>query len=170
MLLIYVFGEPVGLILLAAFYLICMPIITCLTTRYLRLYGQGHRDVNEQQGGPSPVIEGNGGTMGRKIVISTVVAFVIAFLLLTPSPDPLSAIVIGCATAFVCVVPLLVLARFPFVKSASPSVHTLVAVLVCILAVLLVACLMFMQRISHLRQKNAEAAGLPQPTVVSATR
>jgi predicted PurR-regulated permease PerM len=73
--------------------------------------------------------------MKRKIVISTVAAFLVGFFLLTP-PDLISQLVCGVLAAFLCGVPLAVLGRFAFLKSASASVHTLVCVLVCLIAVL----------------------------------
>jgi len=167
-LLIYFVGEQAGRVLLGAFYVLCMPIIVCLTSRYLYLFGEGDRVVNEHQGGPSPVTESNEGKMRTKIATSVAVAFLIAVLLLS-GPDPFSALSNGVIAALLCGIPLLVLARFHFMKSASPSVHTLVAALVCVLAVLLLACLLFMQRISHLQRRNVTATGLIQPTFVSAT-
>ena len=80
--------------------------------------------------------------MGKRIAISTAVTFLVASLLLTPSADPFSALTIGLVAALLCGIPLLVLARFPFMKSASPSVHMLVAALVCLLASLLARLLL----------------------------
>jgi hypothetical protein len=73
--------------------------------------------------------------MTKKIVVSTVVAFLVGFLLLAP-PDLISQLVCGLLVAFLCGVPLVVLGRFAFLKSASSSVQTLVCVLVWLIAVL----------------------------------
>jgi hypothetical protein len=83
--------------------------------------------------------------MTTKIVISTIAAFILGPLLFAP-PDPLSMLVLGGAAAFLCAVPLLVLARFSFVKSASTSVHTLLCILVCLVAVLLLPAVSFLTR------------------------
>lgn len=149
---IYFVGEQAGLVVIGAFCVLCMPVIVCLTARYLHLLGEDDRDASEHQGGSIPATKTNAGTIRRKIAISMAVAFLLAPLLLTPSPDPFSALTGGLIAALLCGVPLLVLARFPFMKSASPSVHTLIAGLVCFLAIVLLACLLFMQRISHLQR------------------
>jgi hypothetical protein len=73
--------------------------------------------------------------MKRKIVISTVAAFLVGFFL--PAPfDFISQLFCGVLAAFLCGVPLAVLGRFAFLKSASAPVHTLVCVLVWLIAVL----------------------------------
>lgn len=86
--------------------------------------------------------------MKKKIIITIVTAYVIGYLL--GPPDMISQLTLGMMTAAVCAVPLLVLARLAFVKSASPPMQTLVCVLVCMLSVLLVFCHMLVRRtMSH---------------------
>ena len=77
--------------------------------------------------------------MKTKIAISTIAAFFLG--LMFGPPDPLTLLVLGVEAAFFCAVPLLILARRDFVKSASGPVHTLVCVLVCMVALLSVECL-----------------------------
>ncbi|MDY0355137.1 MAG: hypothetical protein RBR19_04610 [Sedimentisphaerales bacterium] len=87
----------------------------------------------------------------KKIIITIVTAHVIGCLL--GPPDTISQLILGVMTAAVCAVLLLVLARFAFVKSASPPMQTLVCVLVCMLSVLLVFCHMLVRRtMSHQRE------------------
>ena len=89
--------------------------------------------------------------MTKKIIIATVTAYVVGCLL--GPPDMISQLTLGMMTAVICAVPLLVLVRFAFVKSASPPMHTLVCVLVCMLSVLLVFCHILVGRImSHQRE------------------
>jgi len=78
--------------------------------------------------------------MKKKIVISTIVAFCIGGAL--APPDTVAQLANGLLAALLCAVPLLILARCGFVKTASKSVHTLVCVLVCMVAVLAFACYM----------------------------
>jgi predicted PurR-regulated permease PerM len=86
--------------------------------------------------------------MTKKIAISTAAAVLVSFAL-CPAPDPLSALVLGGMGAFLCAIPLLILARLAFVKSASKSVHTLVCVLVCLVAILSVACYVLTVKIKN---------------------
>jgi hypothetical protein len=165
--LIYLVGKQAGLVLMVAFYVLCMPIIIGLTAGYLHLFGEGGRDVNEPQESPTPVAGRNEGKMRMKIAVSGATMFLMAPLL-TAGPDPLTALCVGVAGAFLCWVPLLVLARSRFMKSASPSVHTLVVALVWITVVLLLACLLFVQRISHMRRESVALTGLTCPTFMSA--
>ncbi len=83
--------------------------------------------------------------MKKKIAISTVVACFVVALLCAPSPDPFSMLVLGGAAAFFCAVPLLIFARFAFMRTASKPVHTLVCVLVCLVAILSVECFLLTQ-------------------------
>lgn len=75
-------------------------------------------------------------TMRTKIIVSTVVAFVLGGSPLVVPGDTLSQLVCGIMTALLCCVPLLVLSRFRFLKSAAGSIQTLVAVLICMVALL----------------------------------
>jgi hypothetical protein len=75
-----------------------------------------------------------------KILIATVIAWWGGFVL-APNDIP-SALVCGTLAAFLCAVPLLILGRFAFVKTASKPVHTLVCSLVCLSAILLLTCYM----------------------------
>ena len=67
--------------------------------------------------------------MRKKTVIATAIAFFIGSLF--APPDLISQLTFGAMAAFLCAVPLLVLARLAFVKTASQPMHTLVCVLVC---------------------------------------
>lgn len=85
--------------------------------------------------------------MKKKIIISTIVAYCICYLL--GPPDRVSQLVYGLAAALLCAVPLLILARCRFVKTSSKSVHTLVCVLVCMISVLSVACYVMTLAATH---------------------
>ncbi len=78
--------------------------------------------------------------MKKKIVITTIIAFFVGPQLAFPVPDPASFLIGGAMAAFLCAVPLLILARFAFVKTAAKPVHTLVCSLVCMIAILLLLC------------------------------
>lgn len=164
MLVIGLIGGTVGLLILGIFLVVAWPILVGLTARYLHLFGQGERGANDRQGGTNPVVGCGEGGLRRRIAAGMVVAFLLGMLMLSPSPDPLSALILGTAAAILCVVPLLVLARSRLMKSASPSVQTLIVALVCILAVLLLLCLLFAQRQSRMHEGNATAGSLI-PTV-----
>ncbi len=97
--------------------------------------------------------------MTKKIVISTVAAVLVSFAL-CPAPDALSALVLGGMGAFLCAIPLLILARLTFVKSASKSVHTLVCVLVCLVALLSVACYVLTLKIKNQHGSTNDQASL----------
>ena len=97
--------------------------------------------------------------MTKKIVISTVAAVLVSFVL-CPVPDPLSVLVLGGMGAFLCAIPLLILARLAFVKSASKSVHTLICVLVCLVAILSVACYVLTAKIKDQRGSINDQASL----------
>jgi hypothetical protein len=86
--------------------------------------------------------------MTEKIAASAAVALVAGYML--SPPDPLRAIVFGGAAAILCAIPLLVLARFEFLKAASRPIHTLICVLVCLIAILSLACFVLASRIAHL--------------------
>jgi hypothetical protein len=78
--------------------------------------------------------------MKKQILITTVIAWFGGFVL-APN-DLISAFVYGGIAAFLCAVPLLILGRFAFVKTASKPVHTLICSLVCLIAILLLTCCM----------------------------
>jgi phosphatidylserine synthase len=78
--------------------------------------------------------------MGLKILIAAAIAWWGGFVL--APDDVLSALVYGTLAAFLCAVPLLILGRFAFVKTASKSMHTLVCSLVCLAAILFLMCYM----------------------------
>ncbi len=92
--------------------------------------------------------------MRRKIIISTAVSFYIWGLL--GPPDHISQVVFGIMGAILCAIPLLILSRCEFVKSASKPVHTLVCVLVCMISILTVTCHMEWLRIKGQRQNENE--------------
>ncbi len=72
--------------------------------------------------------------MNIKIIVTTVIVFLVGSFFVPG--DPLSSLVFGIESAFLCCVSLLILARRKFVKSSSNSMHTLVCILVCIISVL----------------------------------
>jgi hypothetical protein len=72
----------------------------------------------------------------KKIIIYSIIAFVLSFLL-GPS-DIISQFMLGLLSVFFCVITLLILARFSFVKVSSPSMKTLVCILICIISILLI--------------------------------
>ena len=84
-----------------------------------------------------------------RILISTGVASFIGFAA-APGGDPLTAIASGFIAAFLCFVPLFVLSRYDFVKSATGSMQTLVCVLVCMLALSVLAWTIMAHRIAYL--------------------
>lgn len=102
-------------------------------------------------------------TMTARIILSTVVAFVVAASPLVFPSDPFSQLVAGVTAAFLCLVPLFVLSRAHFVKSAASSVQTLISVLICLLALSAMVCLAMSSRIASLHNeldlyKNTPAA------------
>jgi len=161
--LAYLAGERAGRILGVAMIILWGPITFYLASRYLHLLREDDNDSVPQEG-PPPVTETGANKMRTKINVSMLVAFFISALLLSP-PDHLSQLFNGVAAALLCGIPLVVLARLGFVKSASSSMQGLVAALVCIVAVLLLACFLFMQMIisrekvsNHPAQRQTVAA------------
>lgn len=72
--------------------------------------------------------------MNIKIIISTVIVYLVGSFF---APfDPLSSLVFGIESVFLCCISLLILSRQKFIKTSSNSIHTLVCVLVCIISVL----------------------------------
>jgi len=139
--LIHLVGEQAGRILAVAFLVLCVPVVFYLSSRYLLLLGEDDRDVHEPQESSSPVVETADRRIRAKIGVSAFVAFFI--ILLWSPPDRITQFTLGGLAALLCAVPLLILTRLRFMKSASPAVHTLVATLLCMLAVLFVVCLTF---------------------------
>jgi len=90
-------------------------------------------------------------TMSKKIIIATAVAFIIGNLL--GPPDLISQLTFGAMAAFLCAVPLLVLARLAFVKTASQPMHTLVCVLVCIISALSIFSHLLALRLTHAHER-----------------
>ncbi len=78
--------------------------------------------------------------MKERIVIAIIIAFVAGPQLAYPGPDPLNFLVGGSEAALLCAVPLLILARLAFMRTASKSVQTLVCGLICVVAILLLTC------------------------------
>jgi hypothetical protein len=76
--------------------------------------------------------------MTRKIIITAVVAFFAAYPL-APA-DIVSQLILSSMAALACAVPLLILARFDFVKSASRPMQTLTCVFVCLIGLLSLTC------------------------------
>ena len=111
--------------------------------------------------------------MKGKIVIATVAAFLISGWGLS-GPDPFTAIVLGFAAAVLCLVPLLILAGRKFVQRSPSAMQTLVCVLVCMAAVLLLHYVLLIQRfttrlpdppaVSSPQRQTSPANGVPRAT------
>jgi hypothetical protein len=95
-------------------------------------------------------------------VIATIIAWFIGGFVLSPTPDPFSALVDGGIGAFLCAVPLLILGRFAFVKTAAKPVHTLVCSLVCLVAVLSLMCYTLTLRVRYQQRRIDEQAKMSQ--------
>lgn len=121
-------GYIVGMI----FVLLIVPIVFYLTSRYLLLLGDDSQEVVRD--GEDAVEAGSNRALKKKVVISTMAAFLAGWML-GPS-DFASQLVMGFGTLLLCAVPLLILARAASVKSSPGFVHTLVCILVCAVSVL----------------------------------
>ncbi|MEN6426658.1 MAG: hypothetical protein ABFE13_14960 [Phycisphaerales bacterium] len=117
------------------------PIPFYFTSKYLRLLDDRDEDTTQDRGSPPEVIGRKGKALVTKVLISMAVAFLCACFL-TP-PDLISTISLGVPMAFLCGISLLILSRFRFMKSASPSMQTLVCVLACAAAVSSTTCLAY---------------------------
>lgn len=91
--------------------------------------------------------------MTTRIIITTAVAFAIAINPLIGPRDVFSQLLSGVIIVFLCFVPLFVLSRFHFMKSAAGSVQTLVCVLICMLALLSLMCFVMGNRIASLHDR-----------------
>ncbi len=108
--------------------------------------------------------------MGLKILIAAIIAWFVGGFLLSPSPDPFSALVGGALAAFLCAVPLLILARFAFLRTASKPMHTLVCSLVCLVAILFLMCYWLTLRLhSEQRRLYREVSASPASVRVENT-
>ncbi len=107
--------------------------------------------------------------MTNKIVISTIAAFFISGVLGTPSPDPLSMLVLGTGAALLCAIPLLILSKLSVMKSASKSMHTLICVLVCLVAVLSVLYFSLAMTLKYRHEADSRALVLSQTLYSSIT-
>jgi len=93
--------------------------------------------------------------MIARIAITTAVVFVVAASRFFCGPDAISQLVIGVAAVVMCFVPLFVLSRRQFIKSAAGSVQTLVCVLVAMIALLSVfSMLMYCRTVSLWQNLN----------------
>jgi hypothetical protein len=97
--------------------------------------------------------------MKGKVVIATIAAFLISGWGLS-GPDPFTAIVLGFAAAILCCVPLLILAGRKFVQRSPNAMQTLVCVLVCMVAVLLLHYVLLVERFT--RPRNPPVVSSPQ--------
>lgn len=88
--------------------------------------------------------------------MSTVVAFILGGSPLVVPGDMLSQLICGIMTALLCCVPLLVLSRFRFLKSAASSTQTLVAVLICMVALLATMTVAMRGRIASLQDRLSD--------------
>lgn len=111
------------------------PVGFYLASRYLLLLGdEDHPQEPTER--PAEVSERRDYGLRRKIAMSAAAAYA-ATVVLTPSPDPYSALVAGApAAAVLCGVSLLILSRLRFVRSASKPMQTLICVLVCLISAL----------------------------------
>jgi hypothetical protein len=132
--LVSLVGDYVGQTLGVAFLLLVAPIIFYLTSRYLLLLGDESQDAVANKERPTDASEQRGYGLRKKITISTGVAF-LSSAVYAP-PDLVTCLFLGTMTAFLCGVPLLILSRCQFMKSASSRVQTLVCVLVYLVAML----------------------------------
>ncbi len=76
--------------------------------------------------------------MTWRLMACSGVVFLVASVL--APPDVITQLTLGIGAVLLCAVPLWFLARCGFVQSASPAVHTLLCVLVALVAVLTVHC------------------------------
>ncbi len=76
--------------------------------------------------------------MTARLLASSAVVFVVASVL--APPDLISQLMLGVGTSLICAVPLWFLAQCRFVKVSSPAVHTLICILVSLVAVLSAHC------------------------------
>ena len=139
-------GDYVGQTLGVAFLALVGPIIFYLTSKYLLLLGDEDRAAVENQEGPTDAGGRRRYGLRKKITISAGVAF-ISSAIYVPSPDPLSLLTLGTMAAFLCGVPLLILSRFQFMKSASSRVQTLVCVFIYLAAMLATLGFVLLSRI-----------------------
>ncbi len=165
--LAYLLGDDTGPTFVVLFAVLCGPIVFYLTSRYLLLLGDDDHAVEPAGESPADTGRQEDRHLRRKIVLSAGVAY-LAVVLLTLSPDPLTGLVPGTAAAFLCGIPLLILARSRFLKAASDPIHSLVCALVCLTAVLLVMCLLLFQRITHFSQR-ANALDRSSPNSLTAS-
>jgi hypothetical protein len=129
--LAYLVGQYVDRKLALVLTMLLAPIPFYFAAKYLRSLDGGDWDVSQDTGNP----------LRTKIIVSTAVALLCGYLL--SPPDLITEITAGVPMAFLCGISLLILSRFRFMKSASPSVQTLVCALTCAVAVLLTVCLLF---------------------------
>jgi integral membrane sensor domain MASE1 len=94
--------------------------------------------------------------MKAKIAISTIVAFLISFML--SPPDLVSQIILGFVSALLCFIPLLILARCKFMKSSPNTMHTLVCILVCMVSFLSVHWILSQKRIAEYAHSSSNSS------------
>jgi hypothetical protein len=111
-------------------------------------------ELKRQLQPPDSISRGRSHAMMKKIVISAVAAFFFSGVLGTPSPDPFSMLVLGTGAALLCAIPLSILSQLSVMKSASGSVHTLICILVCLVAILSVWCFNLVMVLEY-RYKNS---------------
>jgi len=96
--------------------------------------------------------------MKERIVIAIMIAFVVGPQLAYSGRDPFNFLVGGSEAALLCAVPLLILARSAFMKTASKSVQTLVCGLICVVAILLLTCQSLAVRVGRQQRELNERA------------
>jgi len=134
-------GDYAGYVLGIILFILIVPIVFYLTSKYLLLLGDnGQNDVRgaEAVSGASPTTPAAGKstnkTVREKIVISTLAAFLVSFSL--GPPDLVSQYALGFMAMFLCGALLLILARTNFMKSVSSPMQTLICILICTASVL----------------------------------
>jgi hypothetical protein len=141
-------GEVAGRIIGIVFLVFLTPIIFYFISRYLVFWSGEERKLIKSDDDATDAGEKSNRVMRGKIIISSVIAFIVAAIL--SPPDPIAALTLGTGLAFLCAVTLLVLARFKFMKSSPSSMHTVVSILVCTVLVLLCAVWLLRKQIAFL--------------------
>ncbi len=92
--------------------------------------------------------------MTGKLLACSAVVFVLASVL--APPDMISQLTLGVMAALLCAIPLWFLAQCRFIKSASPDVHTVICILMVLVAVLSVHCYQLRMSVRGRNQHSQE--------------
>ena len=93
--------------------------------------------------------------MTIRIIIGVLAVFLVAGSPPVSPNDTLSGLINGVLAASLCLVLLLVLSRFRFVRSSPAPMQTLVTVLVCMLAVSAILCISMARAVVRHRGRPA---------------